>query len=289
MIAKHKKKKINQAKIIMIGPISLWLIMLVAIPFIYILGISFLEKGTYGGVKPIITLNNYVQALNPLYLKVFTESMIVAAIITLVCVLIAYPFTYYIAQKSAVQKAMLMSMVTVPFLVPSLIRLFSLTNLLRKNGMLNEWLMRVGIIQEPLALVYNKVGAMIGLVYILLPFMILPLYSSIEKLDKSYLEASSDLGAKPYKTFINITLPLTMPGIFAGSILVFIPTLGLYYVTDIMGGSKMQLIGNIIKNEFITARNWPVGAAISVFLVIITLIMIFGYQKSGGDMNDLGV
>lgn len=289
MIAKHTKKKDNQAKMIMIGPISLWLIMLVAIPVIYILGISFLEKGTYGGVKPSITLNNYVEALNPLYLKVFSESMIVAAIITLICVFIAYPFTYYIAQKSAVQKAVLMSMVTVPFLVPSLIRLFSLTNLLRKNGILNEWLMRIGIIKEPLALVYNKVGAMIGLVYILLPFMILPLYSSIEKLDKSYLEASSDLGAKPYKTFINITLPLTMPGIFAGSILVFIPTLGLYYVTDIMGGSKMQLIGNIIKNEFITARNWPVGAAISVFLVIITLIMIFGYQKSGGDMNDLGV
>lgn len=289
MRAKRKKKKLNQAKMVMVGPLSLWLIMLVAIPFIYVIGISFLEKGTYGGVKPIITLSNYVDALNPLYLKVFSESIVVAAIITFVCVLIAYPFTYYIAQKSAIQKAVLMSMVTVPFLVPSLIRLFSLTNLLRKNGILNEWLMRVGIIQEPLALVYNKVGAMIGLVYILLPFMILPLYSSIEKLDKSYLEASSDLGAKTYKTFINITLPLTMPGIFAGSILVFIPTLGLYYVTDIMGGSKMQLIGNIIKNEFITARNWPVGAAISVFLVIITLIMIFGYQKSGGDMNDLGV
>ena len=289
MSTKHKKKKFNKAKIVMTGPVSLWLILLVAIPFIYVIGISFLEKGTYGGVKPVITLHNYVDALNPLYLKVFGESIVVAAIITIVCVLIAYPFTYYIAQKNAVQKAVLMSMVTIPFLVPSLIRLFSLTNLLRKNGIINEVLIRLGIIEEPLSLVYNKLGAMIGLVYILLPFMILPLYSSIEKLDKSYLEASSDLGAKPHKTFINITLPLTMPGIFAGSILVFIPSLGLYYVTDIMGGSKMQLIGNIIKNEFITARNWPVGAAISVFLVIITLIMIFGYQKSGGDMNDLGV
>ncbi len=289
MSTKHKKKKFNKAKIVMTGPVSLWLILLVAIPFIYVIGVSFLEKGTYGGVKPVITLHNYVDALNPLYLKVFGESIVVAAIITIVCVLIAYPFTYYIAQKNAVQKAVLMSMVTIPFLVPSLIRLFSLTNLLRKNGIINEVLIRLGIIEEPLSLVYNKLGAMIGLVYILLPFMILPLYSSIEKLDKSYLEASSDLGAKPHKTFINITLPLTMPGIFAGSILVFIPSLGLYYVTDIMGGSKMQLIGNIIKNEFITARNWPVGAAISVFLVIITLVMIFGYQKSGGDMNDLGV
>lgn len=284
-----KKKKYNIAKWVMTGPISLWLILLVAVPFIYIVGISFLEKGTYGGVKMHFTLKSYAQALNPLYLKIFGESLIIAAVTTLICILIAYPFTYFIVQKTKIQKVVFIAMVNIPFLVTSLIRLFSWTNLLRKNGIINSILLGLGWIKEPLALVYNPIGAMIGLVYILLPFMILPLYSSIEKLDKSYLEASSDLGGKPFQTFKNVTLPLTMPGIFAGSILVFIPSLGLYYVTDLLGGSKTQLVGNIIKNEFITARNWPVGAALSVFLVIITLLMVVGYQKSGGNMDELGI
>jgi len=129
---------------------------------------------------------------------------------------------------------------------------------------------------------------MIGLVYMLLPFMILPLYSSIEKLDKSLLEACSDLGAKPFTSFLRVTLPLTMPGVFAGSILVFIPSLGYFFVTDLLGGNKMQVIGNIIRNQFITARNWPLGAAISIFLIIITLVLVKLYQKSGGNMDDLG-
>jgi spermidine/putrescine transport system permease protein len=129
---------------------------------------------------------------------------------------------------------------------------------------------------------------MIGLVYMLLPFMILPLYSSIEKLDKSLLEACSDLGAKPVTAFFKVTLPLTMPGVFAGSILVFIPALGYFFVTDLLGGNKTQVIGNIIRNQFITARNWPLGSAISIFLIIITLLLVWLYQKSGGSMDDLG-
>jgi len=129
---------------------------------------------------------------------------------------------------------------------------------------------------------------MIGLVYMLLPFMILPLYSSIEKLDKSLLEACNDLGAKPIISFLRVTLPLTMPGIFAGSILVFIPALGYFFVTDLLGGNKTQVIGNVIRTQFITARNWPLGSAISIFLIVITLILVWLYQKSGGNMDDLG-
>nr|WP_302600154.1 ABC transporter permease [uncultured Cellulosilyticum sp.] len=283
------KKKKSLEKLIMTLPVSLWMILLVAIPFIYVFGISFLEKGTYGGVTLSFTLENYKGVFNPLYMKVFGESFIIAAVVTVICVLIAYPFTYFIAQKTTIKKTVFMAMVTVPFLVPSLIRLFSWTNLLRKNGIINSFLINLGIIKEPLQLVYNEVGAIIGLIYILLPFMILPLYSSIDKLNRSYLEASSDLGAKPVTTFMKVTLPLTMPGIFAGSILVFIPALGLYYVTDLLGGSKTQLVGNIIKNEFITARNWPMGAALAIFLVLITLVMVWLYQKSGGDMDELGV
>lgn len=284
----NSKKKINLPLITTVGPVSAWMILLVAIPFIYVFVMSFMNKGAYGGVVIGFTLNNFTQVFDPLYLKVFAESLLISAFTTIICIIIAYPFTYFIAQKTTIKKTVFMAMVIVPFLVSSLIRLFGWINLLRKDGIINSILLKLGLINEPLQLVYNTTGVMIGLVYMLLPFMILPLYSSIEKLDKSLLEACSDLGAKPVTSFIKVTLPLTMPGIFAGSILVFIPALGYFFVTDLLGGSKTQVIGNIIRTQFITARNWPLGSAISIFLIVITLILVWLYQKSGGNMDDLG-
>ena len=284
----NNKKKINLPLIATIGPVSAWMIVFVLVPFMYVFAISFMNKGPYGGVVVGFTLNNFKQVFDPLYLKVFGESLLISALTTIICILIAYPFTYFIAQKSNIKKTVFMAMVIVPFLVSSLIRLFGWINLLRKDGIINSILIKFGLINEPLQLVYNNTGVMIGLVYMLLPFMILPLYSSIEKLDKSLLEACSDLGAKPITSFVRVTLPLTMPGIFAGSILVFIPSLGYFFVTDLLGGNKIQVIGNIIRNQFITARNWPLGAAISIFLIIITLVLVGLYQKSGGNMDDLG-
>lgn len=284
----NDKKRINLHLMTMVGPVSFWMILFVAIPFIYIFAISFMNKGTYGGVVLGFTLENIKQVFNPLYLKIFGESIVVSGATTILCILIGYPFTYFVAQKTTIKKTVFMAMVVVPFLVSSLIRLFSLINLLRKDGIINSFLLKLGLINEPLQLVYNTTGVMIGLVYMLLPFMILPLYSSIEKLDKSLLEACSDLGAKPITTFFRVTLPLTMPGIFAGTILVFIPALGLFFVTDLLGGSKIQLVGNVIRNQFITARNWPLGGALSIFLILITLLLVWLYQKSGGNMDDLG-
>jgi len=284
----NNKKKINVPLIATVGPVSAWMILLVAIPFIYVFAMSFMNKGAYGGVVIGFTLNNFKQVFDPLYLKVFGESLLISALTTILCIIVAYPFTYFVAQKTAIKKTVFMAMVIVPFLVSSLIRLFGWINLLRKDGILNSFLLKIGLIHEPLQLVYNTTGVMIGLVYMLLPFMILPLYSSIEKLDKSLLEACSDLGAKPSTSFLRVTLPLTMPGIFAGSILVFIPALGYFFVTDLLGGSKTQIIGNIIRNQFITARNWPLGSAISICLIIITLVLVWLYQKSGGNMDDLG-
>lgn len=284
----NNKKKLNLPLLVTVGPVSAWMILLVAIPFIYVFIMSFMNKGAYGGVVLGFTLNNFIQVFDPLYLKVFGESLLISAFTTIICVLIAYPFTYFIAQKTTIKKTVFMAMVIVPFLVSSLIRLFGWINLLRKDGIINSMLMKWGVIQEPLQLVYNTTGVMIGLVYMLLPFMILPLYSSIEKLDKSLLEACSDLGAKPVTAFFKVTLPLTMPGVFAGSILVFIPALGYFFVTDLLGGNKIQVIGNIIRNQFITARNWPLGAAISIFLIVITLLLVRMYQKSGGSMDELG-
>lgn len=284
----NNKNKINLPLITTVGPVSVWMILLVAIPFIYVFVMSFMNKGAYGGVVIGFTLNNFIEIFNPLYLKVFCESLLISAFTTILCIIIAYPFTYFIAQKTTIKKTVFMAMVIVPFLVSSLIRLFGWINLLRKDGIINSILLKLGLIHEPLQLVYNTTGVMIGLVYMLLPFMILPLYSSIEKLDKSLLEACSDLGAKPVTSFLRVTLPLTMPGIFAGSILVFIPSLGYFFVTDLLGGNKIQVIGNIIRTQFITARNWPLGAAISIFLIVITLILVRLYQKSGGNMDDLG-
>ncbi|WP_418462677.1 ABC transporter permease [Frisingicoccus sp.] len=284
---KSKKRKSAMAKYCMITPISLWMYLLVAIPFIYIIVISFMNKGTYGGVTPGFTVNNYLSILNPLYIYTFLKSIGMSVAVTFICLVIAYPFTYFIAKKTPIQKTVFMSMVMVPFCVSMIIRLFLWVNILRSEGIINNFLISLGLIKEPLKLVYNPVGAMIGLIYMLLPFMILPLYSSIEKLDKSLLEAANDLGAKPVKSFLKITLPLTKPGIFAGCVMVFIPSMGLYFVTDLMGGSKTLVIGNLIKNQFITARNWPLGAAMSVILMLITLALLKGYQKAGGSMDDL--
>lgn len=287
---KNKKKgsKINPAFLVMVGPVSLWMILLVLIPFIYIVAISFMKRSTYGGVELGFTLENILQVFELSNLKVFGQSVLIAGITTIICILIAYPFAYFVAQKTAVKKTVFMALVMVPFMINSLIRLFSWINLLRKEGIINRLLIGSGLIDEPLQMVYNMVGVIIGLVYTLLPFMIMPLYSSIEKLDKSLLEACSDLGAKPVIAFMKVTLPLTMPGVFAGFIMTFIPALGLFFVTDLMGGSKILVMGNLIRNQFITAKNWPLGAALSLFLIGITLLLVKLYQKSGGRMDELG-
>lgn len=229
------------AKYCMITPISLWMYLLVAIPFIYIIVISFMNKGTYGGVTPGFTVNNYLSILNPLYIYTFLKSIGMSVAVTFICLVIAYPFTYFIAKKTPVQKTVFMSMVMIPFCVSMIIRLFLWVNILRSEGIINNFLISLGLIKEPLKLVYNPVGAMIGLVYMLLPFMILPLYSSIEKLDKSLIEAANDLGAKPVKSFLKITLPLTKPGIFAGCVMVFIPSMGLYFINGSYGRKQDAL------------------------------------------------
>lgn len=284
---KKRGKKRSLAKYTMIGPVSLWMYLMVAIPFIYIIAISFMRKDTYGGVVPAFTFENYIDIFEPIYISTFLKSILMSVFVTIICLIIAYPFTYYISKKSAVKKNIFMGLIMIPFCVSMIIRLFTWINILRTEGIVNRIIMSMGLFSEPLKLVYNRTGAMIGLVYMLLPFMILPLYSSIEKLDKSLLEAANDLGAKPITSFMKITLPLTKPGIFAGCVMVFIPSMGLYFITDMMGGSKALVIGNLIKNQFITARNWPLGAAMSVILIIITLLMLKGYKKAGVSMDDL--
>ena len=176
----------------------------------------------------------------------------------------------------------------VPFLTNSLIRMYGFIVLLRKYGVINQVLMNLGIIHDPINLMYNNFGILIGMIYTLLPFMILPLYNAVSAIDKSLIEAASDLFASRFKIFCKVIFPSTIPALFNGSLMVFTPALGYFFIVDILGGGKIMILGSLIKNQFLTARNWPFGAAISVALILITFIFIYLYRKIGGKMDDLG-
>lgn len=283
----HLKK--NLPKLATLSPVSLWLIILVAIPLIYVLVLSFFSRSSSGGVELKLTMENYSKLFDPEYLKIYWASMVVAFVTTVICILLGYPFAYHMASGSARKKIIMMLLIIIPFWTNSLIRLYGWKIILGAEGVLNKLLKALGFIDQPLEILFTDYAVILGMVYTLIPFMILPLYSSIEKLDRTLLEASSDLGARRYKTFLHITLPLTAPGIFAGSVMVFIPTLGYFFVSDLMGGGNSMLIGNLIKNQFYTSQNWPLGAALSIILILITLIIVKIYTRLGGSMDSLGV
>lgn len=269
-------------------PVVLYSILLIFLPLLYIFVISFFKSDGYGGMIQTITLSNYFQLFNLVYVKIFIQSIIIALIVTFICVLISYPFALALSHKSRVTQKVLMTLVMVPFLTNSLIRMYGFTVLLRKSGVINSILIKFSIINNPLELMYNNFGIIIGMVYTLLPFMILPVCNAVSSLDKSLLEASSDLGASKFKTFSNVIFPQTKSALFNGSLMVFTPALGYFFIVDVLGGGKIMILGNLIKNQFLTARNWPFGAAISVFLLLITGLIIGIYRKSGGKMEDLG-
>ena len=269
-------------------PVVLYSVLLIALPLIYIFIISFFKSDSYGGMNATFTLSNYLELFDAVYIKIFLQSFVVAIAATAICILIAYPFVLAITHKSKTTQQILMTLVMVPFLTNSLIRMYGWIVLLRKNGVVNTLLMDFNIIEEPLSLMYNNFAIVLGMVYTLLPFMILPLYSSVSTIDNSLLEAASDLGASKVKTFFNIILPSTFTGLFNGALMVFTPALGYFFIIDVLGGGKMMILGNLIKNQFLTARNWPLGAAIAVAILLITTIMIIIYRKIGGKMDDLG-
>jgi spermidine/putrescine transport system permease protein len=271
----------------MVGPITFWLSVFVIVPLIYVGFMSFMKRGTYGGVNYQFTIENYKTIFDPLYFKVISNSIGIALISSIICILIGYPFAHFLSKQPPAKRGVFIMLIMIPFWSSSLVRTYSWVILLHASGILNSFLLKLGIIDAPLQLLYINSAVIVGVVYVLLPFAILPLYSSIEKLDKSLIEASSDLGAKPYKTFFKVTLPLTSPGIFASVILTFIPALGYYFTADVLGGGKVMMIGNLIKNQFTTAKNWPFGAAISLVLIAITLILLFLYTRVG-ELEDLG-
>ncbi len=280
--------KNSKSKYIYLSPVIIYAIVLILFPIIYILFLSFQTSDNYGGIIYSLTLNNYLKIFDIVYLRVLYKSACIAIITTFICILIAYPFSIFISEKKANTQKILITLVMIPFLTNSLIRTYGWIVLLRKEGVFNSVLRSLNLIDNPISFMYNNLGVFIGLVYTLLPFMILPVYSSVSKIDKKVLEAAEDLGANSYQKFMKVILPQTLPGIFNGSLMVFIPAIGMFFIADLLGGGKIMLIGNLIKNQFLVSRNWPFGAAISIFLIVITFILVKFYKKSGGNMDDLG-
>lgn len=278
MIRKLKNKLMSCA---MVFPTIVWLLLFLLIPLLYVIFISFMSKNSYGGVEYIFSLNAYSSVINSVYLRIFFVSFKLALETTIICLLVAYPFAYIMANAPAGQKKIYVLLIMLPFWINSMIRIYGWNTILRKQGILNTLLVSIGIIDSPLELLYTDGAVLLGMVYDLLPFMILPLYSSIEKLDPALLEAGEDLGANRVHSFTRIILPLTMPGIFAGVVQTFIPALGLFYISDMLGGAKTMYLGNLIKNQFMSARNWPLGAALSIVLIVFTLFIMKLYSKVG--------
>lgn len=276
------------AKWITTVPIIIYTFSLIILPLIYILIISFYKSDNYGGMITTFTINNYLKVLDIVYIKVFIKSFIIALITTFLCICISYPFALILKKQSMKFQNIAIVLVNIPFITNSLIRTYGWIVLLRKEGVINSLIQVLHITDHPLSLMYNDFGIIVGLTYTLLPFMILPIYNAVVKLDVHLIEASYDLGAGKIRTFFNVILPETLSGVFSGSLMVFIPAIGYFFIADILGGGKLMLIGNLIKNQFLTARNWPFGAAISIFLIIITFGLVKLYQKAGGNMDDLG-
>lgn len=273
------KRKTTLPALAMAGPVSLWMILFVTLPMLYIIYISFMSRGVFGDVVYEFSLDSYETLLDATYFKVIVKSIKAALITTGLCLLIGYPFAYYIAKKPKEVASRLIMLIMIPFWTNSLMRLNSWLLLFQTSGPVNKFLLSTGFIDTPMSFVYTDGLVLVGMITTMLPFAVLPMYSSIEKLSNSLLEASADLGASRRTTFFNITLPLTFPGIFSSIILVFIPSLGIYTVTDMLGGGKVLYIGNIIKNQFGAIRNWPLGAALSVLLIVITGLLIFIYTR----------
>ncbi|ROQ27508.1 spermidine/putrescine ABC transporter permease PotB [Gallaecimonas pentaromativorans] len=277
--------KLKSFKFWAIGLISCWLVVFVLLPNLMILVSSFLSKGDNNLVQLPLSLHSYKQLMDPLYAEVLYLSVKLSFIATLICLLIGYPFAYAIASLNPKWRPVLLFLVIVPFWTNSLIRTYAIKILLGKKGLLNAVLIATGITDNGITWLYTNGAVIFGLVYILLPFMVLPLYSAIEKLDGRYLEAAADLGAGKIRTFIHVVLPLTMPGIVAGCLLVFLPAMGMFYVSDMLGGGKDMLVGNIIKRQILLVQDWPFGSAASVVITLFMGLLLALYWQAAKRIN----
>lgn len=267
------------------GLISIWLLTFVLLPNLMIVASSVMSKGEVSLVTLPFSVESYKRLLNPIYAEVLWLSFKLSAIATLLCLLIGYPFAAAIARLNPRWRGIMLFLVVVPFWTNSLIRTYAIKILLGKKGLLNDMLLATGLSDHAIGFLYSNFAVIFGLVYVLLPFMVLPLYSAIEKLDGRLFEAARDLGAGKWRTFLHVELPLTTPGIIAGCLLVFLPAMGMFYVSDLLGGAKDMLIGNIIKRQILLVQDWPFGSAASVVITVFMALLLWLYWQAAKRIN----
>ncbi len=266
----------------MLAPTVIWLVALVAAPMALMLVYSLAVQIAPDSPWPQgFTLAHYSRLLDPLYLRIFVRSVVQAALATLLSLLLGYPLAYYIARSPMQRRGRLLLLVVIPFWTNFLVRTYALMVLMRAQGVINSLLMAIGVIDDPLPLLYNEAAVQVGLVYTLLPLLVLPLYANLEKLDERLLAAAQDLGANPWTAFWSVTWPLSRPGVLVGGMMVFISAFGMYLVPDLMGGARSVMIGNLIQNQFLQARNWPFGAAVALALTAVVLVVALLVQRAG--------
>lgn len=275
-MASRKKRKTSW---VLLVPIYIFTIIFVFAPLVYMIVLSFMSRAEVWGFVPEFTLDNYKRILEPLYLNTFVDSIKLALLSTGAIVLLGYPFGYFMAKTSGKWKKRLMLLLMIPFWTSALIRLNGWIIAFRSNGVLDKILMGLHITEKPLKLLYSYPAVLVGMVYALLPFMILSVYSSVEKMDWSLVEAARDLGANRAQAFFSVTLVHTLPGLLSGIILTFIPSMGLFFIADVLGGNKIVLVGSVIQEQLTKGRNLPFAAALSVVLLVLTSLFIGLYQK----------
>lgn len=274
----------NRLRAVFLAPSAAFTVVLFLVPLSIIVGYSFLTRGVYGGVTGPWTFENYQRLFDPLYGVILWRSLVMAGISTALCLLLAFPVALFIARAPARWKPIYLYLIILPFWTSFLVRTYAWMFLLRDSGLINSLLLAMGVIREPLALLYNDTAVVVGLVYGYLPFAVLPLFSNLDRMDKNLVEAAADLGATPRQTLWRVILPLCAPGLRAAGVLVFIPCLGAYLTPDLLGGGKSMMIGNLIQNQFTTARDWPFGAAISLAMMgLVMALLLFLLRRDGEE------
>jgi len=295
-IAEGFRRSRNARLFGLLSPGAFWLLVFFTVPLLFMLLISFVEKGRAGGVKvPLqVTAESYLQFFNAcssefsgpdcnplLYINIFANSARIALIVTALCLALGYPLAYFISRQSVRSRNILLLLVMIPFWTNFLVRTYALKQVLAESGLFNTFLLDLRLVNQPLELLFNETGVLLGLVYGYLPFAVLPLYASIEKFDFSLMEAAADLGANNRRAFWRIMLPMTLPGVVAALVLVFVPVVGAFVTPDIMSGGKVEMIGTLIARQFGSSRNWPFGSAMSFIMMLLVLVGVVYYLRSG--------
>ncbi len=271
---------------LLLAPMVAWLVLFVVVPTAILLVYSFCERDEVGRVLFSFTLENYRRVADPVYLRIFLRSIGYAGLTTIICIVVGYPVAYCIGRAREDWRQRLLLLVMVPFWTSFLIRTYAWITILKQEGLLNGFVQQLSPTAKPFDLLYTPTAVVIGLVYAYLPFMILPIYGSVEKLDGALIEAAHDLGAGPLRVFSSVIIPLTMPGIAAGTLLVFVPAVGMFAITDLMGGARVPLIGNVIQNQFLQARDWPFGAALGAVFMGLFALTYWIMLKLGAHSED---